>query len=264
MKTVFCDESGSTGNNLWQPDQPYFVYSAVAIESDAATAILDRVRRDFRIQSPEFHTAQLLRRDSGERAVRTILTEIGDSASVAVFHKRYSLAGKMFEYLIEPIISDRSTAFYSIGFQRFVATGLFLSMMVDEPGAAQAFQEFQEMMRTGDDSRLRALIDAMLVGEERRFLHQVATIVLCNLEPVREEISSIRVRRFLCRQEQVRPRGMAVQLRMVYRRIQIRISPAHSPLSGDLRRKVMRNGALYQACRTGISSGHDFRSSYSE
>ena len=192
MKTVFCDESGSTGNNLWQADQPHFVYSAVAIENDAATDLLERVRRDFRIQSPEFHTAQLLRRENGERAVRAVLSNIGDAASVAVFHKRYSLAGKMFEYLIEPIISDRSTAFYNIGFQRFVATGLFLSQMVNEPGAAQAFQAFQDLMRTGDEAHLHTLIDAMLVGEERRFLHQIATIVLCNIEPVREELAGIR------------------------------------------------------------------------
>lgn len=41
-QTIYCDESGFTGNNLSDLDQPYFVYADVAITPEEATEIKDR------------------------------------------------------------------------------------------------------------------------------------------------------------------------------------------------------------------------------
>ena len=51
-------------------------------------------------------------------------------SSVVVFHRRYSLATKMFEYLIEPAISDGNSIFYDIGFHKFVANALLFGAIV--------------------------------------------------------------------------------------------------------------------------------------
>ena len=106
MKTVFCDESGFTGNNLWQADQPFFVYAAVSIDPDEAADMVESIRRNYRIQSTELHAIQLLKHDNGKRAIIEIVESLVQRSSVVFFHKRYSLAAKMFEYLIEPAISD--------------------------------------------------------------------------------------------------------------------------------------------------------------
>lgn len=42
--TVYCDESGFTGNNLLDKSQPVFAYAAVAIEPESAEAILQTAR----------------------------------------------------------------------------------------------------------------------------------------------------------------------------------------------------------------------------
>ena len=76
MKNVFCDESGATGNNLWQVDQPHFVYAAVAIDDSDAQLILDEARRKYSIRAPEFHAAQLLKRQAGTKALTAILDQI--------------------------------------------------------------------------------------------------------------------------------------------------------------------------------------------
>ena len=130
MKTVFCDESGFTGENLWHVDQPHFVYAAVSVPEDEAVDIVESTRREFSIRAAELHAAQLMRRDSGKRALMSIVELLVPRSAVVVFHKRYSLAAKMFEYLIEPAISDESSIFYDIGFHKFVANGLYLRSCV--------------------------------------------------------------------------------------------------------------------------------------
>ena len=43
--TIYCDESGYTGPNLFLDDQRYFVYASVAISHDQAVDIVAKLRR---------------------------------------------------------------------------------------------------------------------------------------------------------------------------------------------------------------------------
>ena len=67
MKTVFCDESGFDGNNLWHPDQPYFSYAAVCIAPDEADAIIAEAMQRFKPPGNEIKTAKLLRSNPGRK-----------------------------------------------------------------------------------------------------------------------------------------------------------------------------------------------------
>ena len=82
MKTVFCDESGFTGENLWQADQPHFVYAAVAISEGDAAEIVESTRKKFFLNAPELHAAQLLRRDKGKMAVKSLVERLVPNSSV--------------------------------------------------------------------------------------------------------------------------------------------------------------------------------------
>src|SRR5450432_1873811 len=66
---VFCDEAGFTGNNLLDRAQEVFVYAGVAIEAGRAREIVERITRDFRIQSAELQGSRLLKSQRGRRAV---------------------------------------------------------------------------------------------------------------------------------------------------------------------------------------------------
>lgn len=46
---------------------------------------------------------------------------------LACFQKQYSLAGKFFEYLIEPMVSDVNSFYYDSGFHKFIANGLYFA-----------------------------------------------------------------------------------------------------------------------------------------
>lgn len=190
MKSVYCDESGFTGNDLWHADQPHFVYAAVSVDEDEARSIVERTRRDYSIRTQELHSAQLKRRESGKRAMLSVLESLAGRSSVAVFHKRYSLAGKMFEYLIEPAISDQSSMFYDIGLHKFVANGLYLALLAEPSTTKQTFIEFQDMMRSGDSAKLDLLAKTTDHDAMAGFLRQIGTFITCNRQALQDEIAA--------------------------------------------------------------------------
>lgn len=192
VKTVYCDESGFTGENLLQEEQPYFVYSAVAIDADEAAVIVKGTIEKHRIQANELKAGQLVKRPRGRKAMMDVVSAIVPHSSVAVFHKRYSLAAKMFEYLIEPTISSRSSLFYDIGFHKFVANGLYMGLHLKDQAIEDVFAEFQEMMRSGDITKLNAIIAGLSQDEISGFFGQLGTIVACNQKSLHEEISTSR------------------------------------------------------------------------
>lgn len=190
-KQMFCDESGYDGNNLWHPDQPHFVYAAVQIEIEEANSIVADARSRFGLGGNEIHTARMIRRKSGKPAIEWILEAIKGRYQVAYFHKRYSLACKFFEYMIEPTISQGSNYFYHHGFHKFIATSLYAAAMAEPHTNESTLIEFQSLMRDRDPERMHALIEgfaARAEGEES-FLQAIATVLICNQPAIRSELS---------------------------------------------------------------------------
>src|SRR5688572_5142394 len=126
--TVYCDESGFTGEHLLSRDQRFFGYAAVAVEPDEADDLVKRLVRDFRLQGRELKGRNLVRTERGHRAINALLDTVGGRCQVAVHHKEFALAGKFFEYAFEPFISANNALFYSIDFHLFVANMLYLSV----------------------------------------------------------------------------------------------------------------------------------------
>ena len=190
MKTVFCDESGFDGNNLWHPDQPYFAYSAVCMPLEEADAIVAEARSKFKFLGEEIHSIALLKTDRGQTAIKWILSKIVGRYEVVCFHKRYCLAGKLFEYMIEPILSNGSSYFYANGFHKFVANGIFLAAVANSAFATQTLIEFQRLMRDRDSSRLSHVLDrlAKRTGGADPFLNAISTIVICNEKEIQSEL----------------------------------------------------------------------------
>jgi hypothetical protein len=96
---VFCDESGFSGNNLLDQEQPYFVYSAVAADPGSAYEFVSKLVCDFHVQGGELKGSRLLRYNKGRQAIGEVLNRYGDSFRVAVHHKRFALASQLFEYV---------------------------------------------------------------------------------------------------------------------------------------------------------------------
>ena len=122
--TIYFDESGFTGHDLINPDQPTFTVASVDIEDAAARALL---QASFpRHQAKEFKFTRVLRRPKNRgNLIRFAehLAGIRDNIFVYICDKRFAAFAKTQDTLIEPVLHKRGLGFYSGGFgRRYVNT----------------------------------------------------------------------------------------------------------------------------------------------
>lgn len=145
-KTIYCDDAGFTGDKLLDRDQPFFGYSAVAIEPDAAAALVQEFRARFGILGPEIRGRQIYKRPDALQAVRWLAENVGDRATVVVNDKLFSLACKFFEYIYEPVLASNSLFFYERGFHLHVANIIWSHLRFGDDAAARIAERFQTML----------------------------------------------------------------------------------------------------------------------
>lgn len=127
---ISFDESGYTGPDLLNEDQPYFVYASHDLSEQEASEFLEKLKADFGLQGRELKATRLKRRRDWELLSNRIC-EISDRKSrVVTFEKRAALAGKFFEYFFEPVLAENNLAFYRIDFHRYMMNAV-LSLMRD-------------------------------------------------------------------------------------------------------------------------------------
>lgn len=146
---IYCDEKGFSGQNLFNDSQQNFMYSSVLISPAKANELLNKARRDFQITDNEFKGSNLLKRSNGKQAIDFILANVSNNMYLMSMHKKYSLACKFFEYVFEPLISNESTLFYEIGFNRFIANILYFESAFGGDKPKTLLQNFQQYVREG-------------------------------------------------------------------------------------------------------------------
>lgn len=192
IQTVYFDESGFTGNNLLNPDQPVFVYAGVAIAPDHASYLQSEILSRFRIQGNELKGKNLVGQNQGRKAISWLLNEVKDSTCIAVSNKKYALAGKFYEYVFEPVLAPQNSIFYSVDFHKFIATLMYVLFEAKDQYAEDILTEFENLMRTQDVTHLEPLLspidkDIQLADP----LGQILTFTLCHRERIANEIKSL-------------------------------------------------------------------------
>ncbi len=188
--TIFCDESGYTGPDLLDPQDPYFSFASVAITPDEASELVNRIIRDYGIQGGELKGRRLLKFVKGRRAIAEILDNLHGRFKVALFEKRFALACKFFEYIFEPTLAQYNGIFYSLGFHWFIANLLHLRFTEKGRYADKIFAEFQTFMRTFDEDALVYLNGKLALPDEAAPLDLIGAFTVANFATVREEIKS--------------------------------------------------------------------------
>ena len=106
--TFYCDESGNTGVNWADPDQPVFVYAGWLVPSHAEAAIfsaLDVIRARYRIQGTELKWSKIGKRANGAAILRAVFELFLRNAAMPFFFvadKNYQIAAKIVETYFDP------------------------------------------------------------------------------------------------------------------------------------------------------------------
>ena len=188
-QTIYFDEAGFTGNNLLDLEQPVFVYTGIALDEDHASQIHSDVLSRFKITAPELKHASLVKQKQGREAISWILDQCSKHSRVMIANKEYTLAGKFFEYIFEPVLSARNSLFYSIDFHKFIATYMYLSFKAGDPHAMGILNAFAEMMRSLDPSKLETILsylDHMHHLDQADMVGKILTF--CNRKSIESEL----------------------------------------------------------------------------
>jgi hypothetical protein len=152
MLSLFCDESGFTGQDLLNPDQPYFGYSSVLIDPLEADEIVAQVKTDYPL-GKELKGSRMLSNSPGRKAAEFIFDKVVGRSITVVADKRYALAGKLYEYIFDPVVNGNS-GLYNAGFHKCLTNLLYSQFTSRNPSAIELLNNFQKAVRAQDFSGL--------------------------------------------------------------------------------------------------------------
>jgi hypothetical protein len=87
-----------------------------------------------------------------------LLTDHGHRVKIWYANKKFATAGKFFEYVFEPILTDYSVLFYRHNFHRFIANVLFAGMSGLDRQADELLADLQKMIHTRDAAGMKRLL----------------------------------------------------------------------------------------------------------
>lgn len=192
IQEIYCDESGFTGNNLLDAKDTYFSYAAVAVNHEEAKEFVDRVINDYKVQSNELKFSKLIKYSRGQEAITYIFKTFHERMKVIVCHKKYSLAGKFYEYIFEPTIASINSLFYDTNFHRFIANALYLEFQLQKKYAEEIFEDFYKLMKVLTYENLNYMFTYSNTDENSPFIQMVKTFCICHKKIINEELESLK------------------------------------------------------------------------
>ena len=154
--TIFSDESGYTGPNLTNRDQPYFVLATVSFEEHEAKAIRDSLFSSVRAQELKHSSlARTRRRHPMVLEYLKYLQSRPHRFKMFVIDKDYATVVKIVDYLVESAAHKMGVDIYSNGDAFKFANEFYYLLRSSETSAYRIalLTRFEEMMRYG--SRIR-------------------------------------------------------------------------------------------------------------
>ncbi|MXP27672.1 DUF3800 domain-containing protein [Porphyrobacter algicida] len=114
--TIYLDESGFTGDDLYNPEQRFFTIASTILEEEEARKILARCFP--RYQGNEYKFTNIWKRERSREGLRALAAEIprfADHAFVWIIDKRFCLLTKLVDYLVEPGAYEAGYDWYADG-----------------------------------------------------------------------------------------------------------------------------------------------------
>ncbi|NBA86072.1 DUF3800 domain-containing protein [Emticicia sp. CRIBPO] len=128
MKTLYVDESGFTGYNLLDSDQPFFVVASSSIDSITSESILKSSFPNYQGAEFKFKNIWGSRNQVGLIELSKNLESLSNDILFSVNDKRFVIFVKMIDYLIEPIYHSQGYDFYAGGFSRKLANHMHFGL----------------------------------------------------------------------------------------------------------------------------------------
>ena len=124
-KIIFFDESGYTGPDLLNKQQPIFSLVSVDIPDDEARELLRSTFPNY--QGEEFKFSKIWKQKSNRKNLTEFARKISKMRERIFIHqsdKKFSLLTSFIDLVVEPMFRDKEYDFYAHGFNRYFANYL--------------------------------------------------------------------------------------------------------------------------------------------
>ena len=180
LRTIFSDESGYTGPNLTNKDQPYFVLATISFEENEAKAIRDSFFSPVR--ATELKHSSLARNAKRHPMVLDYLKYLESCQhrfKMYVVDKEFAAVAKIVDYLVEGAANKMGLDIYSNGDAFALANVLYNSLCALETSAYRnaLLSRFEGMIRHGSRIRYDDFFDYINRPVASRELDRVLDIV---------------------------------------------------------------------------------------
>ena len=151
MSTIFLDESGYTGQDLLNPEQPIFTLASLNLSESDCKELKDRFFS--KVQSTELKYSSLSRKPRQQQMILDFLKELStkpELIKVLVAHKQFVLLTKMVEMLFEPVCYEEGIDLYDRGGNLALNNLLFYTLpaLGGEDFFQKLLKDFQDMIRS--------------------------------------------------------------------------------------------------------------------
>lgn len=130
MTSIYCDESGNSGEALTDFLQPYFVLAS----NDYSKAEAEELLRH--VHSPQAKEAKFINLKKSSNGIRKLAKFLADPrlnetrVLVNIYHKRFMIITKMVDLIIENLLNDIGYDLYKDGQNIAMANMLYYCMPV--------------------------------------------------------------------------------------------------------------------------------------
>lgn len=190
-RKIFMDESGFTGSDLLNSDQPFQVLTSVWISEEEAKNLADRFFPGHR--GRELKYSALRRRDKNWEPLlglqRVLLEEYSGKSFIA--HKRFCSVLKLVDLCIEPVWNDRGENLYYRGQHMALANVLFAAApaLCGQAAFWTLIESFQQAIRTKNYGDFESFI-RMIKGLPPNAIRDELEIIVTNEMFIYKEIIS--------------------------------------------------------------------------
>ncbi|WP_281543627.1 DUF3800 domain-containing protein [Grimontia sp. SpTr1] len=149
ISTIYLDESGNTGSNLLDKDQPVFSLASCNFTEKEAQILSNLVGSQ---SDHEIHFKRLKRRKPGQDGIIRLMKHAlvnPDNIKVNIFHKRFMITSKIVDTLIEHMLHMRGEDLYINGRNIALSNMLFycLESFCEEEKVTEMYRKFIEMIK---------------------------------------------------------------------------------------------------------------------
>ena len=159
-RTIYFDESGFTGSNLLDGDQPYFAVASTVIKPEEAGNILRESFPAYR--GREFKFSNIWRSRRNRDRLPEFARRINSSSNhmfVWWVDKKFAVLCKIIDFLVEPIVTNSGYDFYADGFSLKFTNYMHFGLTQVAKGNlySDILQAYQRFSRDSSKESLRTL-----------------------------------------------------------------------------------------------------------